>query len=256
MNVRFTSDLSSALWIKERLHPFARDVGSVIPEGFEAYARVFHPAHRGADLTRSVTVTWREIAAANGRAVHPEMQFGAIAGAWGKAYGSPSPHPELWSLEPETGSLPIELARTLVPLLRTFTSTPEACLFAVWEGWGDLPREATPRLEVPQRRYSIGEGPIDAATVGFAPNRFQSASMWWPADRAWFVSTEVDFCWTYVGGNSSCVDAMLRAPELEALPARVTDRFTWDSDTLNPPTNPPFLRPRPRSRWRALFHRD
>jgi len=37
-------NVSPARWIKDRLHPFAQDTGSVIPEGFEAYARVFHPA--------------------------------------------------------------------------------------------------------------------------------------------------------------------------------------------------------------------
>ena len=44
MTVRYTSDVSPGRWIKDRLHPFAQDTGSVIPEGFEAYARVFHPA--------------------------------------------------------------------------------------------------------------------------------------------------------------------------------------------------------------------
>ncbi len=223
----------------------------MIPDGYEAYARVFHPAYRGG--TRRDPVTWREIAASNGRVAHPQMQFGAIAGGWGNAYGSPSARPELWSQEPTTGSLPIELARTLVALLRPFTSTPETCLFAIWEGWGDLPRGAASTLEMPQRRYYLAEGPIEAATAGFTPLRFQSASMWWPADRAWFVSTEVDLCWTYVAGSRSCVDAVLRARELEALPARVSDRCIWDSDTVNPPPTPPFSRSP--SRRRSLLHR-
>jgi len=36
-------DVSPAAWIGPRLHPFARDIGSVIPEGFAAYAVSFIP---------------------------------------------------------------------------------------------------------------------------------------------------------------------------------------------------------------------
>lgn len=69
---RYVRDLAPARWIGERLHPFAQDAGSVIPEGFEDYARIFHPARRDAPER---AVTWREVATANGRTVHAEMQF-------------------------------------------------------------------------------------------------------------------------------------------------------------------------------------
>lgn len=59
--------------------------------------------------------------------------------------------------------------------------------------------------------------------------------MWWPDDRSWFVSTEVDFSWTYVGGTKACIDAVLAHPEVEALRARLSDRITIDGDMLNLP---------------------
>lgn len=33
----------AASWIPPRLHGFGLDVGSFIPSGFQAYARIFHP---------------------------------------------------------------------------------------------------------------------------------------------------------------------------------------------------------------------
>ena len=65
-------DLASSEWVTRRIHDFAVDVGSVIPEGFDAYVRLLHPAFRdeGGD---HVLVSWSEIATANGRTVHPEM---------------------------------------------------------------------------------------------------------------------------------------------------------------------------------------
>ena len=39
-----TDDLSAAAWIAPRLGAFAVGVHGVIPAGFEAYARILHPA--------------------------------------------------------------------------------------------------------------------------------------------------------------------------------------------------------------------
>ena len=57
--------------------------------------------------------------------------------------------------------------------------------------------------------------------------------MWWPDDRAWFVSTEIDFMWTYVAGSRECVDDVLGDSVLEALPSAPHHRFTYDSDEIN-----------------------
>lgn len=45
------TDVDATTWIDERLQPFGRLgegtlVGEIVPSGFEAYARVFHPARR------------------------------------------------------------------------------------------------------------------------------------------------------------------------------------------------------------------
>ncbi len=231
MPIRYVRDLTPASWIRERLHPFAQDAGSVIPEGFDDCARVFHPARRGDDL-----VSWRAIAEANGRRVHPEMQFGNIAGAWQQ-----SPRSKLWTTAPRSGTVPLELARALAAVLRAYTTTPERVWFGVWEGWGGFD-PGTPRFAHPNRRYYLAEGTIEDAASTIYPDgwAFQSASMWWPDDRAWFVSTEVDFPYTYVGGTRDCVDAVLPHPQIEALRARVSDRITWDGDRVNPSPGPPY----------------
>ena len=114
----------------ERIHPFAEDVGSVIPEGFAAYARLFHPAHRG-----DAPVRWSEVAAANGRVSHPEMQWPHISGV---SVHSGASTPGLWDCEPEVGSLPLDMAELLVEALGPHTTTPELVWFAVWDGFGGL----------------------------------------------------------------------------------------------------------------------
>jgi hypothetical protein len=233
VGLRIVADLTAAGWIKDRLHPFAQDVGSVIPTGFDDYARVFHPAYRDG---RDPPVTWREIADANGRTVHPEMQFGSIAGTWSRR----SPRPGLWSVDPHVGTSSVEIARALAGILRARTSTPEMCWFALWEGFGDLVAPpATPRLELPHRRYYVAHGRVDDVAQSFGGLDtgwpYRSPSLWWPDDRSWFVSTEVDLAWTYVGGATPAIDEVLAHPALEALRARLSDGITYDSDRINPP---------------------
>lgn len=264
MPLEYVDDLMPAAWIALRLHPFAQDAGAIIPPGFDAYARIFHPATRRVGQ-EARPVTWREIADANLRVHHSEMQFGALVTLVGTStFAARQPQPGLFDAWPKTGSLPLDLARALVGVLGGHTPTPERCWFAAWEGWGDyrdgsavvltigaspddtptaLPpgtyREKPtdrPTFNVPGRGYYLAEGPLTAAldTVYGVTWAYQSASIWWPDDRAWCVATEVDFDWTYVGGSTECIAAVLANPQLEALPAQLSDGVSWVSDRINP----------------------
>lgn len=261
--LKYVDYVTPARWIAERLHPFGQDAGAIIPPGFQAYARIFHPASRRVGSVE-LPITWREIADANLRVHHPEMQFGALVTLVGTAGDARRPQPGLFDRWPKTGSLPLDLARVLVGVLGPHTTTSEECWFAAWEGWGDyrdgsavlqtigaspddapatlpqgMDREKPverPTFTLPHRGYYLARGAIAAAveTVYGALWAYQSASIWWPSDRAWCVATEVDFDWTYVGGSTECIAAILKDARLEALPARLSDGVTYDSDRINP----------------------
>ncbi|HEV8669611.1 MAG TPA: hypothetical protein VGS01_02625 [Candidatus Limnocylindria bacterium] len=255
MPLEYVDDLGPAKWIAERLHPFAQDAGAIIPPGFEAYARIFHPATRQVGSVE-LPITWREIADANLRVHHPEMQFGALVTLVGTSGVARQPQPGLFDRWPKTGSLPLDLARVLVGLLGRHTTTPDLCWFAAWEGWGTpvfatsvgstetpampagmvIERPKVPTFKVPGRGYYIARGPLTSAldTVYGVVSHYQSASIWWPDDRAWCVATEVDFDWTYVGGSARCIADVVANDKLEALPARLNDGVRWDSDGINP----------------------
>jgi hypothetical protein len=75
-------DIDGTRWIDEHLQPWGRAesgvlVGELVPSGFEAYARVFHPGRRffARGREQSVSLRWSEIAEARGKKVHPEMQI-------------------------------------------------------------------------------------------------------------------------------------------------------------------------------------
>lgn len=261
--LRLCDDVSPAQWIVDRIHPFAQDVGSIVPEGFEAFARVFHPAGR-TEGGETVAVRWSEVAEANGRIAHPEMQWPTIA--MREPYSNWR-HPGLWDHVPNEGSLPAELIPELIEVLRRHTTRPDRVWFAVWNGysglvfdesgigttdlwaWPESPIESGKRLrslgerpqppsaptfELPGRAYWLLSGPIGAAGDSLGRGRWeQSANLWWPEDRSWCVATEIDFSWTYVGGTESLVDDLLAASALEVMRAEISDGVTWDSDHLN-----------------------
>ena len=74
--LEFCEDVSPGWWVEEGLSGFAR-LHALLPPGFPAYARVFHPAYL--DDSEEQPVRWSTVASWSGRTVHPLMQFERIA---------------------------------------------------------------------------------------------------------------------------------------------------------------------------------
>jgi hypothetical protein len=225
-------DVSPAAWIGPRLHPFAQDIGSAIPEGFAAYARLFHPV----EVDGSRRERWSDVARRNGRIVHSEMQFHMIAVPRGQ---TPSVRDQRGQ-RPRTGTLPMEQRRILVEHLRRATTTPDVCWFAMWEGFGGIDDGGVrERVELPHRNYLLYRGTIDRALESpMDPFPFdQSANLWWPGDRAWFVATEIDFDSTFVGGDDRLIAALVSDERAEALPIALSARADAAADRVNSALN-------------------
>ena len=217
--MRLAKDARAADWIFPRLHPFGHGVGSVIPTGFEAYARIFHPPGRLHPDGTETPVRWRDIAAANGRNIEAEMQ---LLGDRSDPTELGPAGEQLWDQQPRCGTLPHDVAVKLAAILGKHTTTPTECWFGVWEGWGMLQERVheAPVVAIPQRNLFLLRGAIKdvATTLGDVDWIYQSPNLWWPDDRAWCVATEIDFSWTYVGGSRACIDELLKDQDLEVLP--------------------------------------
>lgn len=132
--MRWISDATGAQWLAERLDFDNATMHGVVPRGFEAYARVFHPAYVGEE-----PVTWAHTAEAFGTTLHPVAQWNRIVrtppeGDWhtrqapdGREFDSPA-----------TGSLSPDDLSTLATHLVAQTTTPDKGVAAVWEGFGGL----------------------------------------------------------------------------------------------------------------------
>lgn len=235
----WSSEVAAADWIVERLHSFASDVGSLIPEGFEAYARVLHP-HRRVGQDRRIKVRWADVAREADTVIGPTVQLDEL---------NPSPAIE----SPLVGTLERDELDALVDLLAHHTDSPQSCWFGLWEGYGWMqgsPAVAElalppahkrfgrrrqppvkpaappgPRVQIPGRSLALYRGPIEAAAAFCQPPTFQSPNLWWPEDRAWCVASEIDLPSTYLAGTQALVQAVLHDGRLEAVPASIADRI-------------------------------
>jgi len=229
-------DGEPARWLASALEkPWGRGdranyAAAVIPRGYEAYARLFHPAWLAGEERELI---WAEAAARAGTRPHARMQWHAVSRAGDPDIG--------WRglVPPEAGRMPVWMLETLAGLLERHTRTPERCYFAVWDGWGlpglALLRGRAAHIRLHDRAYYLLRGDVRAAAERLFPLSPQHASLWWPEDRAWCVATEVDMMWTYVAGSEACIADMLADGRLEAWRASPDDRADAGGDEVNAP---------------------
>ena len=154
-------DIGRGEWLRTvEAEPFG-SILSVVPPGFQAYARVFHSVERdrprrtktwqgidertyfagvedSAAPLQTERATWAKVAASFGTIMHSESQYarlvrrdqddsGVVIAADGWRYASP----------PEGYIDAVSLSAASAVLAR-HTATPDAGIAAIWEGWGGL----------------------------------------------------------------------------------------------------------------------
>jgi hypothetical protein len=201
-----SQDVSAGEWLAD----------SLVPPGFAAYARLLHPAIRWED-DREVPVTWARIAAVDGTGpVGPATSWETVAGAW-----APDGHPGVWDDEPLEGQPAPHQAARLIDLLAGHTQDHHRCWYAVWDGYGSLalPRAGVPRVALGGRSMLLLTGPLAAAVTSLeAPPFDRRPNLWWPADRSWFVGTDVEATSTVIGGSRELIAALHADETLETVP--------------------------------------
>jgi hypothetical protein len=215
-------DVSPADWIRAALRPWdhgIEHVATLVPADYGAHGRILHRA-----ATRTADIRWADIRARARTSLGAQTQYAELTG-WHADPDHQSP-PEPW-LEPERGSLRPDECGAVADVLARHTTTPDACWFCVWEGygWTALVRVAVgaPRVALEHRNCLLFRGPVLAATALRSGPWFQSPTLWWPEDRAWCVASELDCYSTYVAASASAVRALADQPAVEILECSASD---------------------------------
>jgi hypothetical protein len=214
-------DRTHASWWLEQLQPWGRQgvpVNSLVPANLPAVCQILHPWWGRA----SEPVRWRQLAQQHG--------FGGVRELDESRGQDPTradtiPAATQAGLQAGTGELDQLTAVALVDVLAGHTTTPDDVFVAVWVGWGDMARQWFPgaaHVETQGRGHFLLRGPLSGVltSVRESPIHQPAAGLWWPADRAWFVATEIDFEWTFVAGSDQLAQRLLTDDRLEV--ARVS----------------------------------
>lgn len=95
---------------------------------FQAYARLLHPLD-----DQPGSLTWAAIARANGRTMHPSVQWAKI-----NSPGPLSADEHRRPGHPRLGHLDTWALKALSATLARHTASPQTCYFAIWEGRGQM----------------------------------------------------------------------------------------------------------------------
>lgn len=217
--------VSPARWLEQR--PPGNDgfgtVAAVCAPGFDAYARILHPALLGADPVR-----WDRVGAVYGRSVSAGTRWHELIGAQDSMLyrNDDTPAvPGVWDEHPHEGPTPADVARTLISVLSRHTRTPDHCWYGLWEGYGHYDWDGLPVFRTPGRDEILLAGPLDDAdspALSTDEAFVEIPDLWWPQDHAWCVGGDVDLVSTYIGGSAACIADLLAAPNLEAYPVTET----------------------------------
>lgn len=95
----------------------------------------------------------------------------------------------------------------------------------------------TPGLSCRERTYLLGAGPIEVV-VEVADTPLPDllgvpVALWWPADRACFVASEIDLDSTLLAGAGELRDALLADDSIEAFEVPPDGIISFDGDRIN-----------------------
>lgn len=139
-------------WLHARLATSFGAPNTVVPRGFEAYARILHPILRDrpkapetwetvfSSETRSMEdelVSWATVAAVQGKRVERYSQGADLVPPVGKDLSKPWVDAQGWRYgETVEGFLDVHTLARVAVILSRYTSTPANGVAALWEGWG------------------------------------------------------------------------------------------------------------------------
>ena len=154
-------DLERGEWLRPMEAEPPGSILSVVPRGFEAYARVFHPVDRdrprqtriwqGLDETtyfegvddieaslETERTTWAQAAESFGTTMHAQAQYARLVRRdYGDVDGAIAADGWRYS-DTSEGCLDAASLAAASAVLARHTTTPDAGIAAIWEGWGGL----------------------------------------------------------------------------------------------------------------------
>lgn len=144
--MKFTTDIERGAWLLGRVS--GDGVGCVAGTGFDAYVRLLHPVEAtrrdaavvdewgSAEIVAEAVWPWAEVAARNGKVMHPLVQWRNLTHGEDEAMMS---FDDGWRVgQSVEGWFDPRLLAALTVHLRAACETPEQVTAGIWNGFGEL----------------------------------------------------------------------------------------------------------------------
>jgi len=197
------TDLAPAAWLREHSRESWRTVGDLVPPGYDAHAIVRHrPDQRGgppiACLDRRSLAALRDVVV---------QHTGTPDAGWYALWEGHPGLPTAWQKArrtPIAGRLMLLFAVPVAGVVELAADLAELqwSLDVQGQSWSPKP---TPGMLAHLAAQARAEGAV------------RSPNAWWPEDRSWFTSTDVDGDDTVVAGSAAAVADVLAHPDLDAV---------------------------------------
>ncbi len=227
-DVELMTDTSETDWVIARLRPWDEDgvrVESFVPGVFESYARLDHLG--GDPMDGSARATLGALMSVVSRSTPPnDPCWFCLWDGWGTWWkGAHS------VLRSRSGP---RISRRERKELRATVRSEERI-----DAERDAVLRRTPRVCAENRDYFLVRGPLSSVAGLAEAAGGQSPNLWWPEDRSWFVSTEIDGDSTIIGGSLVLIEALRTSSRLHAVETSIEDLLHPLAD---PPPRAPDLR--------------
>lgn len=214
-----------------------------VPTGFEAYCRILHRTISGREDRPGQR--WADIARHTGAMIDPGVQWHRLIGVH-ESKGTSAIYADWNGHSPRHGQMSAPEFSALVGILGRHTAESGEAFIGFWEGYFGTSNHEPDRptaIELEAPRFSIGTRTFIGlqcdfrAYAGLVQGSHSEGdyhpNVMWPSDRSWFVSSEIDFDSTIVGGTKIVVQEILNNDILEALPTDPDLDLSVSGDSVN-----------------------
>ena len=196
------TDTSIARWAQDRQSGDLRRADFQVPSGFDRYCRVFHRVQGETE-----DLPWSHFADKAGVAMHQRIKWPDIDSRLdGPKEGSP-----------QDGTMDDASFLRFLRVIRERSGSNSELRAGFWDGIYNFAILDAPTATLGLREHVLFTVGLDALIAAVDSSVAQAPGVLWPADRSWYMSTDIDYNSTIISGSSGLIEALIADRLLEVI---------------------------------------
>lgn len=201
-DAELVTDTSVAQWAQDRQSGDIRRVDFQVPSGFDGYCRVFHQIQGSTE-----DLSWADFANKAGLVMYPGIKWPDIESELDNTKGG----------SPQDGTMDDSSFVRFLRVIRERSASNSELIAGFWDGLYDFAILDAPTATLGLREQVLFKVGLDALISAVDSSYAQAPGVLWPTDRSWYMSTNIDYNSTIIGGSGGLIAALIADRSLEAI---------------------------------------